>query len=84
MPAPGPGQVGGRIGDVIPSAEAVTLRQHHSFIELPDANYKPRAFDPRAGYFGVNFLDFAAPMGTTIASATSTGIACRRTIRRPR
>ena len=23
------------------------VRQHHSFIELPDANYKPRAFDAR-------------------------------------
>jgi hypothetical protein len=63
-PGAGPGQVGGRIADVVPSAEAMTLRQHHSFIELPDGNYKPRAFDPRAGYGGVNFLDFAAPMGT--------------------
>src|SRR6188508_973057 len=42
----------------------MTLRQHHSFIQLPDGNYTPRAFDPRAGYFGVDFLDYAAPMGT--------------------
>ncbi len=62
-PGAGPGQVGGRIADVVPSAEAMTLRQHHSFIQLPDGNYKPRAFDPRAGYGSVNFLDFAAPMG---------------------
>jgi hypothetical protein len=58
----GGGQIGGRIGDVAPSADAVTVRQHHSFIELPDANYKPRAYDPRAGYGGISYVDFAAPM----------------------
>ncbi|HKR09858.1 MAG TPA: zinc-dependent metalloprotease [Gemmatimonadaceae bacterium] len=44
-----------------PDARAVTLRQHHSFVELPDANYKPRAFDPRVGIFSVDFYDFSLP-----------------------
>ncbi len=62
-PGPGPGQAGGRIGDVAPSPEAITVRQHHSFIELPEG-YQPRAFDPRAGYFGAGYVDYAAPLGT--------------------
>jgi len=48
------------------NAEAVTLRQHHSFIRLPDDNYKPRRFDPRVGFFGPQFQDYAAPLGTSM------------------
>ena len=59
----GPGQIGGRIGDVAPSAEALTVRQHHSFIELPDANFKPRAFDPRSGFGSYDYVDYSTPLG---------------------
>lgn len=62
----GAGQIGGRIGDVTPSAEAVTLRLHHSFIELPDANYKMRAFDPRSGFGGYSYVDMATPIGDDV------------------
>ena len=61
-----PGQLGGRIADVVPSPEAMTVRQHHSFIELPDNGYTPRAYDARAGYFDVDFVNFAAPFGADI------------------
>ena len=47
-----------------PSADAVTLREHHTFAELPDGNYKPRVDDPRAGYGGLQYVDYAAPLGT--------------------
>ncbi|MCB0846281.1 MAG: DUF5117 domain-containing protein, partial [Bacteroidetes bacterium] len=33
---------GGYIRSVTPSADAVTVRMHHSFLELPDNNYEPR------------------------------------------
>jgi Met-zincin/Domain of unknown function (DUF5117) len=59
----GGAQIGGTIGDVVPSPEAMTVRQHHSFIELPDANYKPRKFDARSGYGAMQYLDFSAPFG---------------------
>jgi hypothetical protein len=59
----GGAQIGGTIGDVVPSPEAMTIRQHHSFIELPDANYKPRKFDARAGFGAMSYLDFSAPFG---------------------
>ena len=60
----GGGQQGGRVADVAPTASTVTLRQHHSFIELPDSNYTPRLADPRSGYGGTSFVDYSAPIGT--------------------
>jgi hypothetical protein len=44
-----------------PDARSLTLRQHHSLVELPDDNYKPRAFDPRVGVNPVTFYDFSRP-----------------------
>ena len=62
----GGGLFSGTVASVTPAADAVTLREHHTFAELPDANYKPRAADPRAGFFGVQYLDYAAPLGTSM------------------
>lgn len=45
-----------------PTPEAVTLREHHSFIKLPDDGYKPRKFDPRNSSFPLSFADYAAPL----------------------
>ncbi|QOI96887.1 MAG: zinc-dependent metalloprotease [Flammeovirgaceae bacterium] len=53
---------GSYIRSVTPTPNSVTVRQHHSFVQLPDANYKPRKFDPRAGYFGISFYDYATPI----------------------
>ena len=49
---------GAYVRDVVPSPEAITVRQRHSFIELPDDNYKPRVLDPRCGFFGINYKDY--------------------------
>jgi hypothetical protein len=51
------------VRDVTPSPDSVTIREHHSFVELPGPGYKPRAFDPRAGYIGMSYADFIAPLG---------------------
>ena len=41
------GQASGNwIRSVVPTPDAITVRVHHSFIELPDSNYKPRIYDP--------------------------------------
>ena len=53
---------GGFIRSVVPSPDAVTVRMHHSFIELPDDEYEPRTFDPRSGYGSVNYYDYATPI----------------------
>lgn len=52
---------GGLIQGVTPSAGAVTVRQHHSFVELPDLNYKPRQYDPRVSANDLMFYDYASP-----------------------
>jgi len=57
---------GRQISSVAPSAESVTVRQRHSFIELPDDSYKPREFDPRAGYFSISYMDYATPISEPI------------------
>jgi hypothetical protein len=54
------------IAEVTPSPDAVTVRQHHSFIALPGPGYETRAFDPRAGFFGIEFADYSAPLGEPI------------------
>ena len=54
---------GAYIKSVAPSPESVTVRQRHSFIELPDNKYSPREFDTRAGYFHIDYMDFTSPIG---------------------
>ena len=50
---------GGWIQTVAPSPDAVTVRTHHSFIELPNNKYTPRSFDPRSGFFNISYQDYA-------------------------
>jgi hypothetical protein len=52
---------GARVREHAPDGRAITLREHHSFVKLPDPGYRPRVFDPRAGLFSVSFYDFAQP-----------------------
>jgi hypothetical protein len=57
---------GAQVREVAPAPEAVTLREHQSLLKLPDDGYKPRRGDPRAGFFGVEFFDYAAPLGSRL------------------
>lgn len=50
------------VESIVPDGRAFTLRQHLSFVKLPDAGFRPRALDPRVGYFGVSFNDYARPV----------------------
>src|SRR5215203_4821186 len=50
------------VRQVVPVAEAITVRERHSFVQLPSAGFKPRVLDPRAGYFGIDYMDFATPI----------------------
>ncbi|MEO5860373.1 MAG: zinc-dependent metalloprotease [Pyrinomonadaceae bacterium] len=49
---------GNLIGAVSPTGKHVTVRQRHSFVELPDDGYKPRKFDPRTGAIPIRFYDY--------------------------
>jgi len=57
-------QPGGLVRSVTPDAGSLTVREHHSFVQLPplDGSYQPRQADPRAGYFGLSYMDFAQPI----------------------
>ncbi len=59
----GGGLFSGSVASVTPTAEAVTMREHISLVELPDNNYKPRHDDPRGGYGGLTFVDYSVPIG---------------------
>ncbi|EOR93050.1 : hypothetical protein [Arcticibacter svalbardensis MN12-7] len=52
----------GRGTDVAPDPTAITINMHQSFVELPDADYAPRKFDPRSAFGMFSYLDFSAPM----------------------
>jgi hypothetical protein len=45
---------------------SVTLRQRHSFIQLPDDGYKSRVWDPRSMFGSVTFMDFSASVDEPI------------------
>ncbi|MDQ6814769.1 MAG: zinc-dependent metalloprotease [Bacteroidota bacterium] len=53
---------GNFVSSVTPSPDAITLRMHHSFVQLPDNNYKLRAFDARSGYFSKSYFDYSTPV----------------------
>jgi Met-zincin/Domain of unknown function (DUF5117) len=59
----GGGLFSGSVASVTPTADSVTLREHVSLVELPDAHYTPRYDDPRAGYGGLTFVDYSVPIG---------------------
>lgn len=50
---------GGLVNGVAATGEAVTLRQHHSFIQLPGPGFETRIADPRVGVNGPTLYDYA-------------------------
>ncbi|HEX9579492.1 MAG TPA: zinc-dependent metalloprotease [Gemmatimonadales bacterium] len=49
------------VPDVAADFDAASLRIHHSFVQLPDGDYRPRKFDPRASYGPIAWMDYSAP-----------------------
>ena len=60
------GQTGNYVQSVTPSPEAITLRLHQSFVQLPDDGYKKRVFDPRSSFIPLNYFDFSTPVAEPI------------------
>ena len=50
------------VNGVAASGNAITLRQHHSFIQLPGPGYETRIADPRVGVNGPTLYDYATPI----------------------
>ena len=57
---------GSLVRQVAPVPEAITIREHHSFVALPEPGYKPRLADPRVGFFGPDFYDYATPFTSSL------------------
>ena len=54
------------LADVAPDIRAVTVREHQSFIALPEPGFTPRRFDPRSGFFPESYRDYSAPLGSDL------------------
>lgn len=52
---------GNFVSRIAPDPRSLTIRQHHSFIQLPNDDYEPRTYDPRANFNGMSYMDFASP-----------------------
>ena len=60
------GAVGNFVQSVTPSAEAITLRMHHSFVQLPDNDYQPRVFDARSSFINTSYFDYSTPVSEPV------------------
>jgi hypothetical protein len=63
--------VSSTLASVVPDVNAVTVHLHHSLIRLPDSNYSPLPYDPRAGiiaqpYGSSGFIDYGSEIGEPI------------------
>jgi hypothetical protein len=56
------GRPGNIVSSVVPDGRSFTLRQHVSLVALPDDDYHPRVLDPRVGFGGITFKDYAQPI----------------------
>src|SRR5208283_3961908 len=54
---------GGWLQQVVPSPQSVTVREHDSFVRLPEPGFRTRRYDPQTGYFGIQFKDYSTPVG---------------------
>jgi hypothetical protein len=50
------------VQSVTPSPDSLTVREHHSFVALPDTPFTPRAYDPRSGFIANTYQDYASPI----------------------
>ena len=62
----GGSDAGNFVKSVTPSSDAITLRLHHSFIQLPDNQYEKREFDPRSSYNSLSFMDYSTPVSEPV------------------
>jgi Met-zincin/Domain of unknown function (DUF5117) len=63
---------GNLVSSVTPSPDAITVRMHHSFVQLPDNNYQPRVWDPRSGFQNISYFDYSTPVSEPIVKYLAT------------
>jgi hypothetical protein len=56
------GDPGPLVRQTTPWPQNLSVREHHSFVQLPDDKYRPRRYDPRVGNIHILFYDYATPI----------------------
>ena len=56
------GKPGNFVSTVTPEPEAITLRMHHSFVQLPDNNFQTRLYDARSPFITNSYFDYSTPV----------------------
>jgi hypothetical protein len=54
------------VREVTPDASAITVHVHYSFVQSPPPGFRMREYDPRSGFFAINYMDFATPVDHSI------------------
>jgi Met-zincin/Domain of unknown function (DUF5117) len=54
------------VREIAPNTDFLTMHQHHSFIKAPEPGFKMRKYDPRIGYNGISFFDYASSINSPI------------------
>jgi hypothetical protein len=60
------GKPGNYVSAVTPAPESITLRMHHSFVQLPDKNFETRKYDARSPYIINSYFDYSTPVTESI------------------
>jgi predicted Zn-dependent protease len=60
------GKSGRYVNDVTPTSEAISLRIHHSFVQLPDDQFETRLYDARSPYITNSYFDYSTPISEPI------------------
>lgn len=51
------------VRDVTPNPEAITIRERHSLVAVPEPGFRMRPSDPRSAFFGISYQDYSQPLG---------------------
>lgn len=54
------------VREVTPDPDSITVHTHYSFVQAPPPGFHMREYDPRAGFFAIEYMDFATPVEQSI------------------
>ena len=54
------------VQQVTPDPSAITVHEHSSFVQSPPPGFQSRAYDPRSGFFAIQYMDFSTPVDESI------------------
>ncbi|MQF65427.1 DUF5117 domain-containing protein [SAR202 cluster bacterium AC-409-J13_OGT_754m] len=57
--------VSDKLRPLLPDGRTLSVRQHHSFVALPEDGFRPRKLDPRVGFGRLSFKDYGANFNET-------------------